>query len=69
MDMDYFVNTKTGELQILWDWDEKHETNDYKKVWENRDVWRKITVEEYDFYRLVGERYMEEQEFLNHSDY
>ena len=69
MDMEYFVNTKTGELEILWDYDEKFETNDYKKVWDNRDVWRKITKEEYNFYTLIGERYMEEQEFLNHNDY
>jgi len=62
---EYFVNTKTGELMILYPYDEKYETNNHQEIWNNRDIWRKISKTEYDFFVLVGESYMKFQEELN----
>lgn len=63
----YYVNTETGELETLWSYDLKYETNDYKKVI-NDESWKRINKRTFHFYEKIGKAYMEEQEYLNASD-
>ena len=66
--MEYYVNLKTGEIQVIFGFQKSSECSEWMEIKNNRDNWKRLTRQEFNFLVLVGQAYMQEQENLNQKD-